>query len=110
MKKAEWISYSPELTQEVIQEWSQSPKMTTVEAIEETTLFEEEEDDDEDGDATSGSQQDETPEVYIEHMDIREPIIVLREMLAAKVNIPLDNFAFWLQNTSMVSVGWVNYL
>lgn len=35
-------------------------------------------------------------------MDIQEPIMVLKEMLAAKVNYPLDDFEFWLQNTTIL--------
>lgn len=56
------------LNQDVIRDWSQSPDL---ENITENTLFEEE--------SQSGDEQDAAAQdVYMEHMDIREPIETLR--------------------------------
>lgn len=65
MKKTEW-NYNNVL----IQDWSESSKLSdTVGNVQEDDLFED--DDDNSGDASLS-------DVFIEHMDIRQPIAVLR--------------------------------
>lgn len=41
--------------------------------------------------------------VIMQHMDIREPLSVLRTLLQERLSLDLRNYSFWLQNAQMVS-------
>lgn len=41
--------------------------------------------------------------VLMQHMDIREPLSTLRNLLEDRLTIDLKNYSFWLQNAQMVS-------
>lgn len=41
--------------------------------------------------------------VLMQHMDIREPLSTLRNLLEDRLSIDLKNYSFWLQNAQMVS-------
>lgn len=82
MKKAKGAAwnYSTEMNQDVLQDWQESTRIHTVENIVDNELF----DDEAAEEASLNSNDDfddvlsEPTEVFIEHMDIREPISVLR--------------------------------
>ena len=40
--------------------------------------------------------------VIMQHMDIREPLSVLRTLLQERLSLDLRNYSFWLQNAQMV--------
>lgn len=44
-----------------------------------------------------------TEGVLMQHMDIREPLSTLRNLLEDRLTIDLKNYSFWLQNAQMVS-------
>lgn len=70
MKKAgaEW-NYANDLDRDVIQEWSENTELEPTENMSDNELFEEEDE----GEVTVGG-----GEVFIQHMDIRDPIVTLR--------------------------------
>lgn len=70
MKKAaaDW-SYSGVLNQDVLQDWQESTRLEATENVTENDLFEVDEDEEDDA---------ESLEIFEEHMDIQEPIRVLR--------------------------------
>lgn len=85
------------LTQDDMRDWSESPDL---ENITETTLFEEE--------SESGEEKTETAirngnDVFMEHMDIREPIEALRYVAGEVVNhvtySRMLTGIYWLQNS-----------
>jgi len=41
--------------------------------------------------------------ILMQHMDIREPLSTLRNLLEERLTMDLKNYSFWLQNAQMVS-------
>lgn len=41
--------------------------------------------------------------ILMQHMDIREPLSMLRTLLEDRLTCDLKNYSFWLQNAQMVS-------
>jgi len=41
--------------------------------------------------------------ILLQHMDIREPLSTLKELLETRFMIDLKNYSFWLQNAQMVN-------
>lgn len=42
-------------------------------------------------------------DVLMQHMDIREPLSMLRNLLEERLSIDLKSYSFWLQDAQMVS-------
>lgn len=47
---------------------------------------------------------EDTEDVIILHMDIREPIRKLKILLEQKIGVDLNRYEFWLQDAQMVSL------
>lgn len=47
--------------------------------------------------------EDEDEDVIILHIDIRQPIKLLRPMLEQRIGVNLSSYEFWLQDAQMVS-------
>ena len=41
--------------------------------------------------------------IIIQHMDIRQPLSTLRNLLHQRLNIDLNDYEFWLQDAQMVN-------
>jgi len=41
--------------------------------------------------------------ILLQHMDIREPLSTLKELLESRFMIDLKNYTFWLQNAQVVN-------
>lgn len=52
--------------------------------------------------ATNGDDYNEG--VLMQHMDIREPLSTLRNLLEQRIGIELSDYSFWLQDTQMVII------
>lgn len=52
-----------------------------------------------------GEEEEEEEEDYslMQHMDIREPLSTLKQLLEQRLRVELPGYEFWLQNTQMVS-------
>lgn len=48
-------------------------------------------------------EEDEDEDVIILHIDIRQPIKLLRPMLEQRIGVNLSSYEFWLQDAQMVS-------
>ena len=46
--------------------------------------------------------EDGNDNIIMQHMDIREPLSKLRNLLEERLGVELNDFSFWLQDTHMV--------
>lgn len=46
--------------------------------------------------------------IIMQHMDIREPLATLRDLLVQRLGIDLSNYSFWLQDAQMVGKNFIS--
>uniref|UniRef100_A0A0C9RBD7 Ets97D_1 protein n=1 Tax=Fopius arisanus TaxID=64838 RepID=A0A0C9RBD7_9HYME len=51
----------------------------------------------------SNNGEDNTEGVLMQHMDIREPLSTLRNLLEQRLGVELIDYSFWLQDAQMVN-------
>jgi GA-binding protein transcription factor alpha len=44
--------------------------------------------------------------ILMQHMDIREPLSTLRNLLEQRLGVELSDYSFWLQDTQMVNYSF----
>lgn len=49
-------------------------------------------------------------DVIIQHMDIREPLSRLRELLEERLAVDLSDYEFWLQDSQVVTITKIYFL
>lgn len=59
------------------------------------------------GDSVDDEDDDDDEDVIMLHMDIRQPIKLLRTMLEQRIGVDLSGYEYWLQDAQQVRL--VNY-